>query len=81
VAPDEAPLLRDIEALLKRTLPVAPLPVFKVSAAAPAAAERDSSGTGAHRHGPRPARNTQGARRAGGRTYHSNGFARARRSV
>jgi ATP-dependent RNA helicase RhlE len=81
VAPDEAPLLRDIEALLKRTLPVAPLPAFKVSAAAPAAAERDSSGSGAHRHGPRPQRTTQGARRGGGRTYHSNGFARARRSV
>jgi ATP-dependent RNA helicase RhlE len=81
VAPDEAPLLRDIEVLLKRTLPVAPLPAFKVSAAAPAAAERDSKGTGTHRHGPRPQRTTQGARRGGGRTYHSNGFARARRSV
>jgi ATP-dependent RNA helicase RhlE len=81
VAPDEAPLLREIEALLKRTLPVAPLPAFKVSAAAPAAAERDSSGTGAHRHGPRPQRTTQGARRGGGRSYHSNGFARSRRSV
>ena len=81
VAPDEAPLLRDIEALLKRTLPVAPLPAFTVSAAAPAAAERDSSGTGTHRHGPRPQHTTQGARRGGGRTYRSNGFARARRSV
>ena len=81
VALDEGPLLRDIEALLKRTLPVTPLPAFKVSAAAPAAAERDSGGTGTHRHGPRPQRTTQGARRGGGRTYHSNGFARARRSV
>jgi ATP-dependent RNA helicase RhlE len=81
VAPDEGPLLRDIEALLKRTLPVTPLPAFKVSAAAPAAAERDSGGTGTHRHEPRPQRSTQGARRGGGRSYHSNGFARARRSV
>jgi ATP-dependent RNA helicase RhlE len=80
VAPDEAALLRDIEQLLKRTLPVAALPAFTVTAAAPAAAERDSRG-GAHRHGHRPHGNPQGARRGGGRTYHSNGFARARRSV
>ncbi len=81
VAPDEAPLLRDIEQLLKRTLPLAALPAFTVNTAAPAAAERDSSGRGAHRHGHQPHGNTQGARRGGARTYHSNGFARARRSV
>ena len=32
VSPDEAPLLRDIEQVLRRTLPVAALPTFKVSA-------------------------------------------------
>jgi ATP-dependent RNA helicase RhlE len=33
VSPDEAPLLKDIEALLRRTLPVTALPVFKMLAA------------------------------------------------
>lgn len=35
VSPDEAPLLRDIERLLKRALPVAELPAFPVTAPAP----------------------------------------------
>ncbi len=35
VSPDEAPLLRDIERMLRKPLPVAALPAFKVAAAAP----------------------------------------------
>jgi ATP-dependent RNA helicase RhlE len=32
VSPDEAPLLRDIERVLRRSLPIAPLPVYPISA-------------------------------------------------
>jgi ATP-dependent RNA helicase RhlE len=35
VSPDEAPLLKDIERLLRKSLPVAALPAFKMLAAAP----------------------------------------------
>jgi ATP-dependent RNA helicase RhlE len=37
VSPDEAPLLRDIERLLRRPLQIAPLPEFPVTASPPAA--------------------------------------------
>ncbi len=41
VSPDEAPLLKDIERLLKRAIPTTPLPEFKVQATpAPASARR-----------------------------------------
>jgi ATP-dependent RNA helicase RhlE len=36
VSPDEAPLVRDIEKLLRKSLPVAPLPSFAIAHAAPA---------------------------------------------
>jgi ATP-dependent RNA helicase RhlE len=54
VAPDEAPLLRDIERLLRRSLPVAPLPEYPVTAS-PAG----SNGSGEDR----PARHGNGGRR------------------
>jgi ATP-dependent RNA helicase RhlE len=49
VAPDEAPQLRDIERLLRRSLPIAPLPDFPVKAApagsnAPTANRRPNQG-------------------------------------
>ncbi len=79
VAPDEAPLLKDIERLLKRSLPVSALPKFPISAAAaPAAAEPTG---GMHRHGHRTPGAGQGKRRGGGRGHGGHGFARARRSV
>jgi ATP-dependent RNA helicase RhlE len=82
VSPDEAPLLRDIEKLLKRPIPVSPLPAFKVSAPSPAAAPREEAGRGMHRHGHRPPNGGghHGQRRGGSRSG-SQGFARARRSV
>jgi ATP-dependent RNA helicase RhlE len=43
VSPDEAPLLRDIERLLRRSLPIAPLPEFPVTAPPPAAAHANGS--------------------------------------
>ena len=84
VSPDETPLLRDIEKVLKRSLPVAALPEFKVSAPAP---ERQSQAQprsaensgGMHRHGHRPA--GQGQRRGGGRSHAPQRFAPRRRSV
>ncbi len=79
VAPDEAPLLKDIERLLKRSLAVSPLPKFAITASpAPAAAEPQG---GMHRHGHRAAGAGQGKRRGGGRGHGGHGFARARRSV
>src|SRR5205823_48932 len=52
VSPDEAPLLRDIEKLLRRTLPVAALPAYPVTAAPAAGAPpaRVAALAGAHRH-------------------------------
>lgn len=44
VAPDEAPLLRDIERLLRRSLPVTPLPEFPVSAPSRDVSHGDSQG-------------------------------------
>ena len=52
VAPDEAPLLRDIERLLKRSLPVSPLPEFPITASAAGAGDGDRRG-GEARGGPR----------------------------
>ena len=84
MAPDEAPLLREIERLLKRTLPVATLPAFKMTsapAAPAAAAARESAPGGAHRQAHRPPGAFTGKRRGGTRSYAPNSFSRARRSV
>ena len=67
VSPDEAPLLRDIERLLKRSLPIAALPVYEVrqETAAPAA---DRRLTHSHsRTASTPARHHGDARRWGRR--------------
>jgi ATP-dependent RNA helicase RhlE len=82
VAPDEAGLLRDIEQLLKKTIPVAALPAFKVAAAAAGESARESSAP-AHRQGHRPQGSFGGAkRRGGGRSHGASAFSRgARRSV
>jgi len=85
VSPDESGLLRDIEKVLQRTVPVAALPAFSVSAPAPQA---DAPGGGVHRHGHHGRGGAAGGGvprhghhgRGGGRP-HSNSYARARRSV
>jgi ATP-dependent RNA helicase RhlE len=52
VSADEAPLLRDIEKLLKRSLPVTPLPAYPLTAPpAAGAAANAPAGAGAARHG------------------------------
>jgi ATP-dependent RNA helicase RhlE len=86
VSPDEAPLLRDIEQVLRRTLPVAALPTFKVSAPPANAAREPQPGApgGAHRQGHRPQGQWQGTRRGPTRSHGSHApgsFSRARRSV
>jgi ATP-dependent RNA helicase RhlE len=65
VSPDEAPLLRDIERLLKRALPVTPLPDFpvKVTASPPPRAPAAQPPQGAR---PGPRRDQPDARRQGG---------------
>jgi len=81
VSPDEAPLLREIERVLRRTLPVAALPAYPIGAA-PAA---DAPVAGAHRHdgrrshaGARPGRRPPSRSRV---PAPSASFPRARRPV
>ena len=76
VSPDEAPLLRDIEKLLGRTIPVAPVPEYPVTAPA----HRDDGHRPPARasHGGAPPR---GRPRRGERTARVAGQARARRPL
>jgi ATP-dependent RNA helicase RhlE len=87
VSPEEAPLLREIEKVLRHSLPVAALPAYPVTAApadrAPLA--RVAAVAGAHRHdgrrwqaGPRPGRRPPSRSRVAGP---SASFPRARRPV
>jgi ATP-dependent RNA helicase RhlE len=85
VSQDEAPLLRDIESLLKMSLPVTPVPQFEIrpgtGGAEPA---REGNSGGAHRQGQRPQGSWQPKRHTGGRTHSSRpqgNYSRARRSV
>jgi ATP-dependent RNA helicase RhlE len=87
VSPDEVPLLREIEKVLRRTLPMAALPAYPVGAAPAAAAPvvRVAAIAGAHRQdarrshaGPRPARRPPSRGRAAAPTAT---FPRARRLV
>jgi ATP-dependent RNA helicase RhlE len=68
VSPDETPLLKDIERLLRRSVPVAVVPQFAI-AAAPAhpAAARDGGGQS------REQRHSDQRGRQGGRPTHRNG--------
>jgi ATP-dependent RNA helicase RhlE len=68
VAPDEAPLLRDIEKLLGHQLPTAPLPEYRLP-------HTTSSNATAHRHEGRrpPGRPTHGGRPSRGRPQHARG--------
>ena len=68
VAPDEAPLLRDIERVLRRSLPIAPLPEFPISASpagSSAGDDRPPRRQGESRHG--------GGRSGGGRPSNGGG--------
>ena len=87
VSPEEAPLLREIEKVLRHSLPVAALPAYPVTAAPAARAPlaRVAAVAAAHRHdgrrwqaGPRPGRRPPSRSRAAGP---SASFPRARRPV
>jgi ATP-dependent RNA helicase RhlE len=87
VSPEEAPLLREIEKVLRHSLPVAALPAYPVTAtpAAHAPLARGAAVAAAHRHdghrwqaGPRPGRRPPSRSRVAGP---SASFPRARRPV
>jgi ATP-dependent RNA helicase RhlE len=87
VSPEEAPLLREIEKVLRHSLPVAAVPAYPVTAAPAAHAPlaRVAAVAGAHRHdgrrwqaGPRPGRRPPSRSRVAGP---SASFPRARRPV
>jgi len=67
VAPDEAPLLRDIERLLRRSLPVSALPEFPITAQAAGAAGEERRGGGERRDGGGQRPRGQGRRQGGER--------------
>jgi ATP-dependent RNA helicase RhlE len=67
VAPDEALLLRDIEKVLKRSLPLAPLPAYTVSAAAAPPPTRPAAAAQRHEVRRPQARPAQAGRHAGHR--------------
>jgi ATP-dependent RNA helicase RhlE len=80
VSADESGLLRDIERVLRRSIPTLPTPVFKIVESAPQSASHGHRGpgdraSGEHRApgaGPRPSRASRGARfapRTGGRRF------------
>ena len=62
VSSDESGLLRDIERVLRRSIPTLPTPVFKISESASPAPAREGRPQHAHRHG---AQHHHGARRDG----------------
>ena len=77
VSADEAPLLRDIEKLLQRSLPVTPVPAYPVAAApAAAATAKPSAGVAAAPYEARRAHAAprSGARHTAGRTRRGHGF-------
>src|SRR6266446_2624536 len=63
VSPEEAPLLRDIERLLKRSLPVLALPAFAITQQPSQERPRSAPHRPSQPHGQRP---RQGGRRVGG---------------
>jgi ATP-dependent RNA helicase RhlE len=77
VAQDEAPLLRDIERLLRRPIPVAPLPEFVIPAEP---AQSQGAGHARHdgprQHGAQPGHN--GPRHPGSQQRRSGGRHRGR---
>jgi ATP-dependent RNA helicase RhlE len=75
VSPDEAPLLKDIERMLKRPLPVAALPQFEV-VASPAAAPGSSDARPAERGGGSGRQGSGGRQHQGGGGRHQGGGAR-----
>ena len=80
VSPDEAPLLRDIERLLRKSLPVAALPEFPITASPAGSADgsrgEDRRGGGGRPGGGERVRREGGPRRFGGGEGNRGGGAR-----
>jgi ATP-dependent RNA helicase RhlE len=77
VSQDEAPLLRDIERVLKRSLPVAPMPEFEIPVTQDSD-PRESGNGGGHRHDGnrsygRPGASSHGGQRHGAARHGSGG--------
>jgi ATP-dependent RNA helicase RhlE len=84
VSADEAPLLKDIEKLLGRTLPVAPVPAFAISAPRPVSATSAPAPGAAPRRndgGRSPPRHFSGRHTGARGRSSSRSFPRPRRSV
>jgi ATP-dependent RNA helicase RhlE len=84
VSHDEAPLLRDIETVLRQALPVTAVPAFTIAAGGTAEPARESASGGAHRQGQRPHGSWQPKRHGSARPHSarpSGSYSRARRSV
>jgi ATP-dependent RNA helicase RhlE len=75
VSPDEAPLLKDIERMLKRALPVTALPEFQI-VASPAAAPRSGNGSSDTRPSERRGGAGSGRHGGGGRQHQGGGHNR-----
>jgi ATP-dependent RNA helicase RhlE len=77
VSGDESGLLRDIERVLRRSIPTLPTPVFKIVESAPQAASQGNHGSGDRPQGDRGNRPAQGQ---GGRQGHHGGGRDSRRA-
>ena len=71
VSPDEAPLLKDIERLLRKTLPVTALPAFEILASAPSKPAPQSNAPSGGR--PAAPKRSFGSRSFGGGGRQSSG--------
>jgi ATP-dependent RNA helicase RhlE len=76
VSPDEAPLLRDIERMLKRSIPVSVLPEFVITAT-PASQRSEPESAGRHNGGRPPGRSNHSGGRGNGGGQRSSGGQRA----
>src|SRR5580692_6849532 len=78
VSGDESGLLRDIERVLRRSIPTLPTPVFKIVESAPQAASQGNRGSGDRPQG--DARGNRPAQGQGGRQGHHGGGRDSRRA-
>jgi ATP-dependent RNA helicase RhlE len=78
VSGDESGLLRDIERVLRRSIPTLPTPIFKIVESAPQAASQGNRGSGDRPQG--DARGNRPAQGQGGRQGHHGGGRDSRRA-
>ena len=81
VAPDEAPLLRDIERLLRRSLPVAQLPEYPIKASPAGSSDGARGDRGDHRRGQHNGGGGRGGRDHRGGSGRSNAHGHQQRDA